>query len=158
MSDTRASSFGGDRRKPIRRRVEVVIRKGNKVLVGKYFRRTTQEYFYALPGGGIDGEETGTDAAVREVLEEVGVDIRNVKDLNIMTDSPPPYFIPNYKFSRVITEWFVADYAGENLEFFNTARDGIVERMWLEKKDALEHINDSLYAPGAIKAIKKVLE
>jgi 8-oxo-dGTP pyrophosphatase MutT (NUDIX family) len=147
-----------EKSKPVRHRIEVLVMKGGKVLVAKYLRRTTGDEFYSLPGGGIEHGETEEQAIRRELLEEIGVKVRSIRDLNVMTTSPPPYFIPNYRYSKVVTSWFSAVYDGEDLSRFNTANDGSTERLWLDKKDALLYVNDSLYAEGAIRAINRAMQ
>ena len=145
------------RKKPTRRRIEVLVMRGGKVLVAKYYRKTTDEEFYSFPGGGIEDGETGEEAVRRELLEEIGIDVRNVKDLNLVMDFPPPYFITNYKYDKVITEWYKADYAGENDSRLGVANDRSIEHLWLDKKTALRYVNDSLYATGSIRAIERVM-
>ena len=147
-----------DRRQElVRRRVEIVVVRDNKVLVGRYLRRTMGDTFYSLPGGGIESGETPEQAVHRELLEEVGVVVKNVRDLNLVMDFPPPYFISNYRYDKIVTEWYSASYVKEDLSSFNLVRDGSIEKLWLDKKTALEYVNDSLYAKGSIRAIERVL-
>ncbi len=40
-----------------------------------------KEDFYKLPGGGIDDEEDAIDALKREVLEELGITVANIKKI-----------------------------------------------------------------------------
>lgn len=58
-----------------------VIRKGNKVLALKGYDSNKDAYFYRLPGGGIHFCETAKDTVVRELKEEIGVDIQVIKPL-----------------------------------------------------------------------------
>lgn len=58
-----------------------VIRKGNKVLALKGYDSHKETYFYRLPGGGIHFCETAKDTVVRELKEEIGVDIQVIKPL-----------------------------------------------------------------------------
>ena len=58
-----------------------VIRKGNKVLALKGYDSKKEAYFYRLPGGGIHFCETAKDAVMRELKEEIGVDIQVIKPL-----------------------------------------------------------------------------
>ena len=58
-----------------------VIRKGNKVLALKGYDSKKETYFYRLPGGGIHFCETAKDAVIRELKEEIGVDIQIIKPL-----------------------------------------------------------------------------
>jgi len=45
------------------------------VLIGKNVKGGVYEDLWVVPGGGIDEGETKEDAVVREILEEVGIDI-----------------------------------------------------------------------------------
>ena len=58
-----------------------VIRKGNKVLALKGYDSHKDTYFYRLPGGGIHFCETAKDTVMRELKEEIGVDIQVIKPL-----------------------------------------------------------------------------
>lgn len=59
----------------------VLIVKDNKILVlsSKY----SSGEFYLLPGGGIEGDETITECAIRETKEETNYDIKIIKLLYI---------------------------------------------------------------------------
>lgn len=156
--DIKRTDDDGRRRELVRRRVEVVVLRDNKVLVGRYRRRTTGDTFYSLPGGGIEHGEEPEETVRRELLEEMGVAVRGIKDLNLVMDFPPPWFIPNYRYDKIVTEWYSAIYVKEDLSIFGTARDGSIEKLWLDKKTALEYVNDSLYAIGSIRAIERALK
>lgn len=60
----------------LRRKAEIIIRKGNKYLI---CLPTQDKPFHAFPGGGIDEGETPIEAAQREALEEVGVQVTNAR-------------------------------------------------------------------------------
>ena len=49
----------------------------NKVVLLKRIRKDKNEYlhYYAIPGGGIESNETKEDACIREIKEEVGLDV-----------------------------------------------------------------------------------
>ena len=48
-------------------------------LIGKNVKGGVYEDLWVIPGGGIDEGESKEDAAKREILEEVGIDIHNAK-------------------------------------------------------------------------------
>lgn len=52
-----------------------LITKDNKVLANKGYDYKKQEYFYRLPGGGIDFYEKAKDTLKRELKEENGIDV-----------------------------------------------------------------------------------
>ena len=55
--------------------VAVILKKDNKILLAKRAKKGWGNGEYALPGGSVDGNETIRAAAVREIKEELGVDI-----------------------------------------------------------------------------------
>ena len=59
-------------RRPQRARVFVVSAAGNVALIA---RRKRGLHYWAVPGGGIEPGETAADAAIREVREELGLDV-----------------------------------------------------------------------------------
>ena len=66
--------------KPLRRRVEIYVFKGDYICMLKGKNNN-----YKIPGGGIDGNETFEQACRRESLEEIGIDIKNIKKVSDKT-------------------------------------------------------------------------
>ena len=79
--------MSGGRRYPSRPLVGAgaVIHRGNAVLLVKR-ANPPNEGKWALPGGLVELGETTTDAAVREALEETGLDIEIEGLLDVQTD------------------------------------------------------------------------
>jgi 8-oxo-dGTP pyrophosphatase MutT (NUDIX family) len=65
---------------PWRQRSEVYIIKGKTLVVGK----PKAWHGYIIPGGGIDKGETPIEAAQREALEEIGVNVKNLKFISTL--------------------------------------------------------------------------
>ncbi|XOU94955.1 MAG: nucleotide triphosphate diphosphatase NUDT15 [Candidatus Kerfeldbacteria bacterium] len=53
----------------------IIVNKDGDILVGK--RKGSLAQFYSIPGGHLDLGETFEQAAVREIKEETGLDIKN---------------------------------------------------------------------------------
>ncbi len=54
-------------------RAGVAIKKGEKLLLIK--RKKDNGTYYILPGGGVESGEAPKQAAIREVKEELGIDV-----------------------------------------------------------------------------------
>jgi len=66
----------------IRRRGAIaVVHRAGRLLVIRRSDQVVALGAYCFPGGGIEGEETETEALVRELQEELGVDIFPVRRL-----------------------------------------------------------------------------
>ena len=65
--------------KPIRKAVRCYLVKDNKVVVTKYKEGKKKAGYYDIPGGKIEGEETPEQTAIREMKEETGLKIKNLK-------------------------------------------------------------------------------
>lgn len=61
-----------------------IITKGNKVLANKGYDTKKNEWFYRLPGGGIDFCEKAEDTLKREFIEENGIEISVDKKLGVI--------------------------------------------------------------------------
>ncbi|MEV8506759.1 NUDIX domain-containing protein [Actinoplanes sp. NPDC051475] len=70
-----------------RRAAAIIIRDGRVLMVHERSRRDGGREWWTLPGGGIDPGETAEDAVRREVLEEVGL---VVKEARYLHDMPYP--------------------------------------------------------------------
>ncbi len=63
--------------KPVRNAVRTFLIKENKVLAIKYITNDNKKDFYDIPGGKIENGETGEQTAIREFMEEAGIEIFN---------------------------------------------------------------------------------
>ena len=63
----------------IRVGVPCLVVKGDKVLLGQSSKEGPQFKQWVIPGGGVDFGETFESTAKREILEETGIVIKNVK-------------------------------------------------------------------------------
>jgi ADP-ribose pyrophosphatase YjhB (NUDIX family) len=61
-----------------------VFRHNDKVLVFEGFDSSKNETFYRSLGGGINFGETSTDAVAREIREELGAEITNIRQLGVL--------------------------------------------------------------------------
>ena len=93
----------------------------------------TKKYFHKLPGGGIEGTESVQEALQREVIEEIGCKIENVRELGIAEEYRGKFNLHQLSYC------FLADLAGEkggpHLEPDELA-DGFVTA-WVSLDDAV---------------------
>lgn len=96
--------------KSIRKAVRCYLIKDNKVVVKKYKKGNRKEGYYDIPGGKIEDGEIPKQTAIREMKEETGIDIKNLKYKGIMTIE-----YPDRKF---VFDTFISDeYEGEPQKF-----------------------------------------
>ena len=88
----------------------------NNVLLIERYRKemNTMLHYYTIPGGGVEDNETFSEAAIRETKEETGCDISIIKDLIVE------------EYPGGVCHWFYAKYldgtpslGGEELEHNN---------------------------------------
>lgn len=66
--------------KPIRKAVRCFLIKDNKVVVTKYKEGNKKAGYYEIPGGKIEEGETPEQTVIREMKEETGLKIKNLKN------------------------------------------------------------------------------
>ena len=66
--------------KPIRKAVRCFLIKDNKVVVTKYKEGNKKAGYYEIPGGKIEEGETSEQTVIREMKEETGLKIKNLKN------------------------------------------------------------------------------
>lgn len=119
--------------KTIRKAVRCYLIKDNKVVVIKYKQGNKKEGYYDIPGGKIESGEIPKQTAIREMKEETGIDIKNLKYKGIMTIE-----YPNRKF---IFDIFVSnEYEGEPQEFQENTSEWIDIEELLQKEKILSNI------------------
>ena len=65
--------------KTIRKAVRCYLIKGNKVVVTKYNEPSQKAGYYDIPGGKIEDGETPEQTVIREMVEETGLEVKNMK-------------------------------------------------------------------------------
>lgn len=119
--------------KPIRKAVRCYLIKDNEVVVTKYKKGNKKEGYYDIPGGKIEEGENPKQTAIREMKEETGIEIQNLKYKGIMTIE-----YPNRMF---IFDTFISkEYEGEPQEFEENTSEWIDIDELLKKEKILSNI------------------
>lgn len=90
---------------------------------------------WSVPGGHLEFGETIEHGAAREVLEETGVEIKNVKIVGITND------IFKKEDKHYITIWVVSDWKKGNITI--TEPNKFIDQKWCD----FEHLPKSLFLP-----------
>lgn len=131
--------------KPIRKAVRCYLIKDNEVVVTKYKKGNKKEEYYDIPGGKIEEGESPKQTAIREMKEETGIDIQNLKYKGIMTIEYPDRMF--------IFDTFIAkEYEGEPQEFEENTSEWIDIDKLLKKRKILSNIIllDKFFIKGLI--------
>ena len=130
----------------MKKTARAIIIKDNKLLV--FFRRKKKNgkviTYYAIPGGHLEDNETLEETCVREIKEELNLDIEIIDYLgNIVVDEQEEY----YYYVRIVGGELC--FGGEELE--RQSIDNYYEIRWI----SLDDIDNS--GIRAIDLIKKVV-
>lgn len=85
-------------------RAQVVLLRDDRILMALHRRQ--HDHYWVLPGGGVEPNETPEEAAVREVQEETGLDIRIQRLLFVdgpRSDGDVQIHNPRYTYLGAIT-------------------------------------------------------
>lgn len=136
--------------KPVRNAVRCYLIKDNKVVVIKYKKGNKKEGYYDIPGGKIEEGENPEQTAIREMKEETGMDIKNLRHKGNMTIEYPDR---KYAFDVLITN----EYKGEPQEFEENTSEWIEIDELLKEDKILSNIMilDRFFIKGLLDDNKK---
>jgi 8-oxo-dGTP diphosphatase len=113
-----------------------IIIKDNNILLVRYADGHGKTYLVA-PGGGVHNEEGLSEAVIREVKEETGIEIFPDKLLCVEDLYSRKY--------RMVKVWFLCQIVGGQLERTQGAIDEtIIEARWYPKEELM---NETVYPP-----------
>ena len=117
----------------VRKAVRCYLIKDDKVLVTKYKEGNKKSEYYDIPGGKIEEGENPEQTAIREMKEETGIKVRNLKYKgNMIVEYPNRIF----DFDVFITN----ESEGEPQEFEENTSEWIGIRELLQKEKILSNI------------------
>lgn len=106
--------------------IGVIIKKDNKILLGKR-KNAHGDGTWSFPGGHLEFNETWEDCAEREVLEETGIKIKNLRFATATND------IFEKEEKHYITIFILADYDEGEVKVMEP--DKCEEWQWLSWND-----------------------
>jgi ADP-ribose pyrophosphatase YjhB (NUDIX family) len=86
----------------------VFLRAGDRVLISE-MQHPVEGTFYRPPGGGIEFQETSAQAARRELVEELNVEIGHLTLLGVREENFSMSGEPYHEIGFVYESWIVAD-------------------------------------------------
>lgn len=146
-------------------RVIVIHPETNKILLCHEVKDNKIIYF-TVPGGGIEYNQSITQAAINECLEEAGILVDNI---NIISDLTYKYDLewflndPKSIYRGSDNTWVTAKYVREDNSRFNIEGDKL-EKEWLTPEEAIQKVNAGPYSifnkalVDSIDKIKKIIQ
>ena len=131
--------------KQTRKAVRCYLIKDNKVVVTKYKKGNKKFGYYDIPGGKIEERETREQTAIREMKEETGLKVGNLKYKgNMIIEYPNRIF----DFDVFVTN----ESEGETQEFEENTSEWIDIKELLQKEKILSNIMilDRFFIKGLI--------
>ena len=110
--------------------VDVIVEIGGKIAL---IKRKNPPYGWAVPGGFVDYGESAEDAGVREMKEELGLDITNLEQFHCYSD---PHRDPRF---HTITIVFTATAEGIPTAGDDAAEAGLFDADSLPSPLAFDH-------------------
>jgi len=118
------------------KRVRAVIIKNDKVLTMK--RTKFDDIYWVMPGGGVEDKETNEEALIREIKEELGIDIK-IDKLILEMDSKKPEIINQKEYFYLCNIEGGKIGTGQGPEFSEDSKYiGTHNIEWLNIKDLLD--------------------
>ncbi|HEX9654436.1 MAG TPA: NUDIX domain-containing protein [bacterium] len=116
--------------KPKRIRVIAIcaIRSGKGILVFEGFDSVKDTFFYRPLGGGVEPGETSEEAVTREILEEVGLELRAVRLLGVLENLFHLEGDPHHEIVFVYEGHFRDELANQRDEFIVKEDNGYTSR------------------------------
>ena len=125
---------------PLRKGVGIVLLNNkNKVFVAK--RIDNPKNFWQMPQGGVDGDESYYEAALRELKEETSVaSVELIQEI----DKKLTYILPDHligiiwrgRFKGQTQKWFVMRFIGNESEInINTKNPEFLDWKWIDLED-----------------------
>ena len=122
--------------------IDIILKKGNKVLLGKRVNKPAQGYFFSI-GGRINKNETINNAMVRIALDELNIDLKLTSGRKHSWVAPKfigvfEHFYDDSIFENISTHYINLAYEVEVVEIPDLPTDQHNEYQWLTIDELLE--------------------
>lgn len=106
--------------------------------------------FYKIPGGGIENGENIIKALKREIMEELGIKIKNIKPLGEIKEyhTKNKYYQISYCFTAKVKKKV------KNPKYTENEKSAEMELKWLTKHEALEAMKNNIPKEQDYKSIQ----
>ena len=126
----------------MRQRATAIIVKDDKIILIKRIKNGSE--YFIFPGGGVDEGETIEQGLVREVKEELCLDISTWKHLYDVEVEHPAFFVNKFRqkyFIYLISEYVgVPEIGGPEKESSNENNQYSVEWISIKKMNSMKNI------------------
>lgn len=140
----------------IKVKVRCIIRNGDRVLLEERADAVSGEILYRPPGGNVEPGETSTSAAIRELREECGVELLDLRLLGVLEDicaeDPRRHLIHFVYEARVADEAF---YRRATVDITEGSR--MYRAQWLSLIDESESHIPHVAPPGLVELLRSTL-
>ena len=113
--------------------IDILIKKGNKILLGKRINKPAQGYFFST-GGRINKNETIDNAMARVALNELNIDLKSTPEFIGVFE----HFYDDSMYENVSTHYVNLAYEYEVEEIPNLPTEQHSEYQWFSIDELLE--------------------
>lgn len=121
--------------------LRIGVWKEDKLFMQKEWSESRQEYYWDMPGGRIDIGESIHDGLFREVMEEIGVKIKQVTKLPVKV-----YSIAYKEEHGIIAMIFEGQFESEDFVFDDSEVQEVFETTYISKEEFAAS-NDQIHKP-----------
>ena len=120
--------------------IDILIKKGNKILLGKRINKPAQGYFFSI-GGRINKNETIDNAMARVALNELNIDLKSTPEFIGVFE----HFYNDSMYENVSTHYVNLAYEYEVEEIPNLPTEQHSEYQWFSVEELLNSDQVHLY-------------
>lgn len=132
-----------------------VFRNNDRILVFEGFEKLRNETFYRPLGGGIEFGEQAEDTVRRELKEEIGADVTDLKYLGILENIYNFNGKPYHEIVLIYDGVLISSGLYEQAVILGEEANGDVIRAMWKRLDEFKEGKSILYPPGLLEMLVK---